>query len=112
MEYHQMPSKKGKLVALAKHIADYVEEVPRAWDAYLKEKEKGTEQGKAERAALRSVYPGDQNIGVKLNTWKKHKFWPESATEQIRETWETFRASLSTGIEQDKAESEAVKTVL
>ena len=92
-----MPSKKGKLVALTKHIAAYVEEVPRAWDAYLKEKDKGTEQGKAEKAAMRSVYPADQNIGVRLNTWKKHKFWPESATEEIKKTLETFRASVSRG---------------
>ncbi len=107
-----MPSKKGRLVAFTKHIAAYVEEVPVAWNAYLKEKGKGTEQGKAERTALRSVYPGDQNIGVKLNTWKKHKFWPDSATEEIKKTLETFKASLSRGTQQDKAESEAVKITL
>ena len=61
---------------------------------------------------MRSVYPGDKNFGVRLNTWKKHKFWPEAATAEIRETWETFSASFSEGIEQDKAELEAVKTVL
>ena len=107
-----MPSKKGRLVALTKHIAAYVEEVPRAWDAYLKEKDKGTEQGKAEKAALRSVYPGDTNIGVRLDTWKKHNFWPESATEEIDETLEVYSAMASKGIAQDKAESEAVKIVL
>ncbi|HTY24930.1 MAG TPA: hypothetical protein VMC85_17500 [Desulfomonilaceae bacterium] len=68
-----MPTKQGRLVALTKHIAAYVEEVPRAWDAYLKEKDKGTEQGRAERAAMRSVHPGDNNTGVRLDTWKKHK---------------------------------------
>ncbi len=107
-----MPSKKGKLVALTKNIAAYVEEVPRAWDAYQKEKDKGTEQGKAERAALRSVYPRDTNIGVRLDTWKKHKFWPESATEEIKKTLEVYNAMLSKGIEQDKAESEGVETGL
>ncbi len=107
-----MPSKKGKLVALTKHIAAYVQEVPSAWDAYLKEKSKGTEQGKAERAALRSVYPGDQNVGVRLSTWKRHKFWPEAATAEIKEAWETFSASLSEGIEQDTAELEALTTAL
>jgi len=107
-----MPSKKGRLVALTKYIAVYVEEVPRAWDAYLKEKGKGTEQGKAERAALRSVYPGDQNIGVKLNTWKKHKFWPDAARDEIDQTLKVYSAMASKGIAQDKAESESVKTVL
>ena len=107
-----MPTKKGKRVALTKHIAAYVQEVPLAWEVYLNEKSKGTEQKKAEGVALRSVYPGDQNIGVRLNTWKKHKFWPEAATAEIRETWATFQASVSEGIDQDKAESEAVKIVL
>ncbi len=107
-----MPSKKGKLVALTKHIDAYVKEVPLAWDAYLAEKDKGTEQGKAERAALRSIYPGDQNIGVRLDTWKRHKFWPESAGEEINKTLEIYRTRASKGGEQDKAESEAVKTVL
>ncbi len=107
-----MPSKKGRLVALTKHIAAYVEEIPRAWDAYLKEKDKGTEQGKAERAALRSVYPGDQNIGVRLNTWEKHKFWAEAAGDEINKTLEVYSAMASKGIEQDEAESEAVKTIL
>ncbi len=36
---------------------------------------------------MRSVYPGDNNIGVRLKTWKKHKFWPEDATEEIEKTW-------------------------
>ncbi len=107
-----MPTKKGSLLALTKHIAAYIEEVPLAWNAYLKEKSKGTEQGKAERAALRSVYPGDQNIGVKLDTWKRHKFWPEAAGEQINKTLEVYSAMVSKGIAQDKAESEAVEIVL
>lgn len=107
-----MPSKKGKLVALTKHIAAYVQEIPLAWEVYLTEKAKGTEQKKAEGVALRSVYPGDNNIGVRLNTWKKHKFWPEAATAEIKEAWETFSASLSEGIEQDTAELEALKTAL
>lgn len=107
-----MSGKKGKPIALTKTIGAYVKEVPLAWKGYLKEKTKGTEQVKAERAGMRSVYPGDQNISVRLNTWKRHKFWPESATEEIKKTWTTFRASLSKGIQQDEAESEAVKTVL
>ncbi len=107
-----MPPKKGRLIALTQKIAAYVREVPLAWEAYLKEKSKGMEPTKAESAAMRSVYPGDNNIGVRLKTWKKHKFWPEDAGGEIRESWEIFNASLSEGIEQDKAESEAVKTVL
>jgi len=107
-----MPPKQGGLIALTKYIAAYVDKVPLAWDAYVKEKSKGTEQAKAERVAMRSVYPEDPNIGVRLNTWKKHKFWVESAIEEIRKTLATFRALVSTGIEPHKAESEAVKTVL
>ena len=107
-----MPSKKGGLVALRKHIAAYVEEVPRAWDAYLREKDKGIEQRKAERAALRSVYPGDQNIGARLNTWKKHKFWAEAAGEEINKTLKVYSAMVSQGTQPAKAESDAVKTVL
>lgn len=107
-----MPPKKGRLIALTQKIDAYVKEVPLAWEAYLKERSKGMEQKKAESAAMRSVYPGDNNIGVRLKTWKKHKFWPEDAGGEIREIWEIFSASLSEGIEQDEAESEAVKTVL
>ncbi len=107
-----MPTKKGRLLALTKRIAAYVEEVPRAWGVYLREKDKGTEQVKAEKAALRSVYPGDTNIGVRLDTWKKHKFWPESATEEIDNTLEVYSAMASKGVAQDKAESEAVEIVL
>jgi hypothetical protein len=107
-----MPAKQGRLIALTQKIDAYVKEVPLAWEAYLKEKSNGVEQKKAESAAMRSVYPGDNNIGVRLKTWKKHKFWPEDATEEIEKTLESFKASLSEGIEQDEAESEAVKTVL
>lgn len=107
-----MPAKQGRLIALTKRIDAYLKEVPLAWEVYVKEKSSGTEQGRAESIALRSVYPGDHNFGVKLNTWKKHKFWPEAATVEIKEGWETFSAFLSEGIEQDEAESEAVKTVL
>jgi hypothetical protein len=107
-----MPDKQGRLIALTKRIDAYVKEVPLAWEVYVKEKSKGTEQGRAESIALRSVYPGDHNFGVKLNTWKKHKFWPDASMAEIREAWETFQTSLSEGIEQDEAESEAVKTVL
>ncbi len=107
-----MPAKQGRLIALTKHIEAYVREVPLAWEVYLKQKSLGTQQEKAESVAMRSVYPGDNNTGVRLKTWKKHKLWPEDAGEEIRETWETFSASVSEGIEQDKAELEAVKTVL
>jgi len=107
-----MPAKQGRLIALTQKIDAYVKEVPLAWEAYLKQKSLGTEQKKAESAAMRSLYPGDNNVGVRLKTWKKHKLWPEAATGEIRETWETFSASVSEGIEQNEAESEAVKTVL
>lgn len=107
-----MPAKQGRLVALTKRIGAYVDEIPLVWEAYLKQKSLGTEQDKAESTAMRRVYPGDNNIGVRLKTWKKHKFWPDSATAEIKETWETFQTSLSEGIEQGEAESEAVKTVL
>ncbi len=107
-----MASKQGKPIALTKHINAYVDEIPRAWDAYLTEKDKGTPREKAERVGMRSVYPGDQNIGVRLSTWKRHKFWAESAREEIRETWQNFRALVSRGVEHDRAESEAVMTVL
>lgn len=107
-----MPREQGRPIALTKHIDAYVKEVPLAWEAYLKEKSKGTEGSKAERAAMRSVCPGGKNIDVRLNTWKKHKFWPEAARAEIRESLAILSASLSEGIEQDKAELEAVKTVL
>ena len=107
-----MPAKQGRLVALTKRIGAYVDEIPLVWEAYLKQKSFGTEQEKAESTAMRSVYPGDNNTGVRLKTWKKHKFWPEAATAEIRESWETFQTSLSESIEQGQAESEAVKIVL
>jgi hypothetical protein len=108
----EMPTEQKRLVALTKHIEAYLNEVPLAWEAYLKEKSKGMEQKKAESAAMRSVYPGDNNTGVRLKTWKKHKLWPEAATAEIRESRETFSASLSEGIEEDEAELRVVKTVL
>lgn len=107
-----MPAKQGRLIALTQKIDAYVKEVPLAWEAYLKQKSLGTEQEKAESVAMRSVYPGDNNTGVRLKTWKKHKLWPEAATAEIKEAWESFQTSLSEGIEQNEAESEAVKTVL
>jgi hypothetical protein len=107
-----MPDKLGRLIALTKRIDAYVKEVPLAWEVYVKEKSKGTEQEKAESVAMRSVYPGDNNTGVRLKTWKKHKFWPDAATAEIRESWESFQTSLSEGMGQDKAELDAVKIVL
>lgn len=107
-----MPREQGRPIALTKHIDAYVKGVPLAWEVYLKQKSLGTAQEKAERVAMRSLYSGDQNIGVRLNTWKRHKFWPEAATEEIAKTLKTFRTSLSRGIPHAEAESEAVKTVL
>ena len=107
-----MPTKQGRLIALTKHIDAYVKEVSLAWEVYLNQKSLGTEQEKAESVAMRSVYPGDNNTGVLLKTWKKHKLWPEAATAEIKEAWQTFQTSLSEGIEQNEAEAEAVKRVL